>query len=104
MTSPSPQAKGDSKQTTNSKELNQVKDSVCQFQNIVTKKMQSLSEQSKSLKHQIKLTSDVHERVSSEITSLEECNRETLSCITRMVGNNMKSMTENIKTIQESVA
>ena len=66
---PSLHAKSDSKQSTNVREIIQVRDCVCQFQIVVAKKMQSFTEQLSSLEQQVIVSAETHEHVSSEVTT-----------------------------------
>ena len=86
-----PHSRGDNKQSNTSKELNQVKDCVCQLQNVITKEMTSIAEDMRGLEKNVKTSSEVYNSISSEIiTSIEENNRQSIKEITKVITSNKR--------------
>jgi hypothetical protein len=100
----SPQSKCVNTQSANTKEINQVKDSVNQLQNVVCKKISSLTEHIESLEDQVKASADIHNHLSSEMmNSFEETNRQSLRDITKVMDTNNKNLSVKMTDIQKSV-
>lgn len=96
VSSASPPEKSDNNKQGSGKELNQVKESVCQLQNTMNKKLDNITEQVKMIESDVKKTADINKHSKQDIL-------ESVNDATRKVMNNITPVDENLTLLNNKI-
>ena len=102
----SPQSKVDgNKNAISSKEINQVKDSVCQLQNTVLKKITTLAEQVNHLESDIQKSAEIQKRVKDDIIeSIHSENVKATSTVSSEIESHTRSINSQFQRMEVNVS